>query len=203
MSLDGQQKKVIFITTTLIVILLLFIIILAWQKNNLLKNNTNEIEQKTTSQNLEFDTNAEKTAKQEVIEKIAPNTDLGEFDIPDRYLNEQDIVSYTLNRNGNILSVDLDKKQLTLLSDTFEKEKEYNIIVSPSTKITIEINEEIHQDTSLTVEPTYNTVIKTGTISDIKINDYAYVEATSGIGGNEFTANTIYIKRSVIKLLNE
>lgn len=203
MPLDNQQKKIIYITIGLIVILLLLIIFLSWQKNNLLKTSTNEVGQNTIPKNLEFDTITKKNAKQEIIEKIAPNTDLGEFDIPDRYLNEQDIVSYTLNRNGTVLAIDLENKQLTLLSDTFEKEKEYNIIIEPNTKITVEINEEIHQDTSLTVEPTYSTIVKAGTISDIKINDYAYVEATSGIGGNEFTANKIYIKRSVVKLLNE
>lgn len=207
MPLEQQQKKIIYITTALIVILLLLIIILTWQKNNLLKNkNTN---QPTTSQNevkqIEFDTENEKSEKQKLIEQVAPNTDLNQFDLPEPLINKEVIqnpdISPAYNRSGRITEINLPDSSITFLDMTFG-EKYYVVIVDNNTKIQITTISETYSDADSPTPSDVSTKSGQGKLSDLKVGDNINVRAQQMINSDSYTALFIEATHTTSKIIN-
>ncbi len=207
MPLDQQQKKIIYVTAALIVILLLLIIVLVWQKNNLLNNKDNI--QPTTPQNnvnqLEFDTDSEKTEKQKLIEQVAPNTDLNQFDLPEPLINKELIqnpnISPAYNRSGRITEINLNNSSITFLDMTFE-EKYYEVKVDDNTKIQITNIIETYSDTNSPTPSNVSTKSFQGKLSDLKVGDNINVRAQQMINSDSYTALFIETTHITSKIIN-
>lgn len=206
MPLDNQQKKIIYITIGLIVILLFLIIFLSWQKNNLLnKNKFSQSNTQPTSTQLEFDTEVEKTEKQKLIEQIAPNTDLAQFDIPSSYLNKSFIDdpdrSPIFNRSGLIIDIDLNESSFTFLDTTFQ-EKIYKVFVDENTEISITTFNENYADTEMEILINKSSENKKSTLRDLKIDDNINIRAQQMINSDTFSALYISTNRIYMNIIN-
>lgn len=206
MPLDNQQKKIIYITIGLIVILLFLIIFLSWQKNNLLnKNKFSQSNTQPTSTQLEFDTDVEKTEKQKLIEQIAPNTDLAQFDIPSSYLNKSFIDdpdrSPIFNRSGLIIDIDLNESSFTFLDTTFQ-EKIYKVFVDDNTEISITTFNENYADTEMEVLINKSSENIKSTLKDLKIDDNINIRAQQMINSDTFSALYISTNRIYMNIIN-
>lgn len=196
MSWEKNQQKKIFVATALLLILFIIILLLIWYKNDLLKNKAIEKPSDTSTTVIEINTEVEKTEKQKIIEQIAPNTDLTEFDVPDNMLNEfimeNPVISPIYNRTGRILDIDLKNSTILFLDRTFEKiEKTYKVLVTKETEIqinTIYENNDKNQPKNTT---------KIGTLSDLQIDDNVSIKAEQKINSDTFSALIIKTNRFI------
>jgi hypothetical protein len=206
MDENNKQKKTIVIAISLLVVLLVFIIILAWQKNRLF--NTLPTPEKNfltpTSTKTSQDAETPQTEKQKIIEQIAPNTDLAQFDLPEGILNktflENPDISPAYNRSGRIAEINLVNSKLAFIDMTFE-EKMYEIIISPQTEIRITTMNETYanSDSPTPIETKTNT--GNGTLNDLQIGDNITVRAEQMINSDSYEAKYIETTHLVSKIL--
>lgn len=202
-----KQKKTIIIAISLLIILFGLIVILAWQKDRLF--NTLPTPEKNTltptSTNTTQDTETTKTEKQKIIEQIAPNTDLAQFDLPEGVLNETVLenpdISPAYNRTGRIAEIDLVNSKLAFVDMTFE-EKMYEVIISPQTEIRITTLNETYANSDSPTPLETRTNMGKGTLSDLKVGDNITVRAEQTINSNSYEAKYIETTHTMSKILN-
>jgi hypothetical protein len=202
-----QQEKSLIIAVGLIVLLLGLIFVFAWQKNKLFntlplpaKQGQNQPISSTTQ-----DTAKEKTAKEKIIEQIAPNTDLAQFDLPEGVLNktvlENPDISPAYNRSGRIATIDLVNSKLSFIDMTFE-EKMYEVIISPKTEIRITTMNETYANSDSPTPLNTKTNTGLGKLSDLQEGDNITVRAEQMINSDSYEAKYIETTHFVSKILN-
>ncbi len=207
MPLESQQKKIIYMTTALVVILVVLILFLTWQKNNLLNkpSNNQSANPTTTTNQLEFDTDTQKTDKQKLIEQIAPNTDLAQFDLPEPLINEKIItnpdISPAYNRSGRITEINLTDSSFSFLDMTFE-EKLYKVYVDEKTDIQITTISQTYADANSPDPVDVKTSNSKGKLSDLKIDDNINVRAQQMINSDSYAALYVETTHYQSKIIN-
>lgn len=197
---QSRITKGIFILLGLIVLL---IILFAWQRERILNMPFfSDQSPAATVTTQTQDTDAQKTEKQQRIEKVAPNTDLAEFDIPDDLIDEEHIVALTIDRTGEIAGLLPEEDAFELTAEVIGQAKTYTVFVTPTTTISIDFHEEVYRTPDDDIPQSVNNENLDGTFADLTVGDIVYTVASAPVNGDSFTAELISFKKNKITILN-
>lgn len=203
------QKTVLIGAVILIIVIIVLGFVIAWQKSKLLNFLPGPILQQTKTDQADVttsqETETELSEKQQIIKELAPESDLYEFDVPEVYLQKDIInnpqISPAFNRSGRIIQINPAQKQFTFRDDSLGEIKEYQVKVDGQTKITINITQEIYQNSQSQQYLELKNYSSAGNLADLAVDDVINIRARQIIGGTEFIAEFIDVNRSVIKFL--
>jgi len=218
-----MQQKLILILSGILIVL---IIALGWfyvsqtnKTNELEQENAELSEQTTKDQSNQTQKDMEKqeqteegkmiekeaqSNQKEIVNQLAPESDLNDFDIPDSYLNAGELLdedsSPAYNRSGRILAVSAGNNTLTFLDYSLGKEKEYQIQVTQDTHINIYITVETYDnEENYEIVGSSKSTEEDASISDLKAGDLVNISTYEMFSDTTIIAKSIEARRTIKK----